>query len=228
MVCIWPEYQGISYRNPKTLQVEGVDADMAVALASDLGVALSFVDSSFNTLAKDLQEGKCDVAMFAVGITPQRAKSMLFTAPTLFSDIYGITTKANRIIQSWNDIDQPGVVVAVMKGTLHEPVMTERLKQARLVVLDSRMAREREVESGRADVFMTDYPYSRIMLERVDWARLVRPDTTFHLTHYAYAVRPGEEVWLKRLNRFVEQIRRDGRLWQAAQKYRLEEMVIRP
>ena len=28
-VCIWPDYYGITYRNPKTQQLTGIDIDMA-------------------------------------------------------------------------------------------------------------------------------------------------------------------------------------------------------
>ena len=226
-VCIWPDYYGITLRNPKTQKLEGVDADMAIEFAKDLGVGLEFVDSSFARLISDLLSDRCDVAMFAVGITPARADKLRFAKPTMASDIYGITTRHNRRIKSWDDIDKPGSVVAVIKGTLHEPIMRERLKSATLSVLDTPMAREQEVSSGRADVFMTDYPYSRRMLETTDWARLVAPPSTFHMTHYAYAVAPGDDRWLSRIDQFVRDIKRDGRLMQAAAKYRLENIVER-
>ena len=186
-VCIWPDYYGITLRNPKTQKLEGVDADMAIEFAKDLGVGLEFVDSSFARLIPDLLADRCDVAMFAVGITPSRVDKLRFAKPTLVSDIFGITTLHNRRIKSWEDIDKPGTVVAVIKGTLHEPIMRERLKSATLSVLDTPMAREQEVSSGRADVFMTDYPYSRRMLETTDWARGV-----VHDLFVAYLAKPQE------------------------------------
>ena len=227
-VCIWPEYYGITFRNPKTQLLEGVDADMALELGKDLGVGVEFVDSSFANLVADVTGHKCDVAMFAVGVTPQRAEKLRFTKPTLVSDIYGITTRTNRQIKTWADIDKPGVVVAVMKGTLHEPVMRERLKAATLKVVDTPMAREQEVTSGRADVFMTDYPYSRRMLETTDWARLVSPTTVFHETPYAYAVAPGDEKWAQRMEQFVRDVQQDGRLMKMAWRYKLNPIVVKP
>ena len=226
-VCIWPDYYGISLRSPKTQQLSGVDADLALELGKDLGVAVTFVDSSFAKLVTDVTTQRCDVAMFAVGVTPQRTSQLRFTPPTLVSDIYAITTRNNRRMKTWADIDQPGVVVAVMKGTLHEPIMRERLKAAQLLVVDTPMAREQEVESGRADVFMTDFPYSRRMLETTDWARLIAPTSTYHLTHYAYAVAPGDDAWLQRMTQFVGDIKRDGRLLKAANRYKLDPIVVR-
>jgi cyclohexadienyl dehydratase len=226
-VCIWPDYFGISYRDPKTLQLTGIDVEMAQALAKDLAVELQFVDSSFARLIADVSENRCDVAMFAIGITPPRQEKLRFTRPHLASDIYAITTRSNRRIKTWSDIDQPGNVVAVAKGTLHESVMKGKLKAATLRVLDTPHAREQEVESGRADVFMTDFPYSRRMLLTTDWARLVKPDSVYQITPYAYALRPGDDRWHARLERFVAEIKADGRLKAAAERNGLLEIMVR-
>ena len=225
-VCIWPDYYGITYRNPRTLELSGIDIDLAHEFAKDLGVTVRFVDSSFVALTQDVGGDRCDVAMFAVGITPARAEKVRFTAPYLESDIYAVTTRTNRRIRDWDDIDKPGVVVAVAKGTYHEPVMREKLRHATLAVLDTPFAREREVESGRADVFMTDYPYSRRMLRNADWARLVAPRAAYHPTPYAYAVAPGDERWHARVDRFVADIKRDGRLLTAAKRHQLDPIAI--
>lgn len=226
-VCIWPDYFSISYRNPKTQQLAGIDIDMAKELGKDLGVEVEFVDSSFSKLIDDVTQDRCDVAMFAVGITRERATKLRFTAPHLSSDIYAITTQTNRRIKDWEDIDKPGTVVAVAKGTLHEPVMKDKLKAARLLVLDTPFAREQEVQSGRADVFMTDYPYSQRFLANADWARLVSPPGTYHLTPYAYAVKPGDDQWHSRLERFVSDIKNDGRLMTSAKRHKLDPIVAK-
>lgn len=225
-VCIWPDYFGISYRDPKTQQLSGIDIDMAKALGRDLGARVEFVDSSFARLIADVGEERCDIAMFAIGITPLRQEKLRFTKPHLASDIYAITTKSSRRTKTWSDIDKTGVVVAVAKGTLHEPVMKEKLKAASLRVLDTPHAREQEVESGRADVFMTDFPYSQRMLKTTDWARLVKPDATYHITPYAYAMRPGDDRWHARVEQFVAGIKRNGELKAAAERHGLSPIVV--
>jgi ABC-type amino acid transport substrate-binding protein len=224
-VCIWPEYYGITWRNPKTGQLTGLDVDLAAELGRDLGTSVQFVETSFPRLIPDLGEDRCDIAMFAIGITPARKEKLAFSQPYLASDIYGITTRSNTRIRQWADIDQPGTVVAVAKGTLHEPVMQASLKNARLVVLDTPQAREQEVQSGRADIFMTDYPFSRRMLDNAEWARLVAPSAAYHITPYAYAVRPGDAAWLARIDRFVADIKRDGRLHTAARRHKLDSIT---
>jgi ABC-type amino acid transport substrate-binding protein len=224
-VCIWPDYYGITYRDPRTQVLSGIDIDMANDLGKDLGVALQFVDSSFAKLIDDVTQDRCDVAMFAIGITPLRSEKLRFTKPHLASDIFAVSSKTNRRIKDWGDIDKSGVIVAVAKGTLHEPVMKARLKAAQLLVLDTPFAREQEVQSGRADVFMTDYPYSQRFMANADWARLIAPPSTFHVTPYAYAIKPGDDAWHSRLETFVSDIKRDGRLAAAAKRHKLELIV---
>jgi len=224
-VCIWPDYFAITYRNPKTQQLSGIDIDLANELGKDLGATVQFVDSSFASLVDDVTHERCDVGMFAIGITAQRAERLRFTAPYLASDIYAITTRSNRRIKNWEDIDKPGTVVAVARGTLHEAVMKEKLKAAQLLIVDTPFAREQEVQSGRADVFMTDYPYSQRFLANAEWARLIVPPGVYHITPYAYAVKPGDDAWYAYVDRFVSTIKRDGRLLDSARRHKLDSIV---
>ncbi len=225
-VCIWPDYYGVTYRNPRNEQLSGIDIELSAALARDLGVDLAYVESSFTQLVKDLSTSRCDVAMFAIGVLPQRKETLSFTQPYLQSDIYGVTTRMNRQVRQWSDIDRPGTVVAVQAGTFMEPVMTQALRQAQLVVVRPPATREQELESGRVDVFMTDYPYSRRLLDNADWARLVAPPKPFFVLPYAYATRQGDPQWLARLDEFVSRIKRDGRLRAAARRNGLSDIVV--
>lgn len=227
-VCIWPQYYGVTYRNPKSGVLSGIDEMLSRAFAKDLGVRIEHVDSSFPSFIDDLLAGRCDVAMFGVAALPERAARVRFTQPYLRSDIWAVTTKAHPSIRSWSDIDQPGRVVAVQAGTFMEPVMRARLKHAEILSVSPPDTRERELQAGRADVFMTDYPYSRRVLDNADWARVMPPEQPIHPVVYAYAVAPGDSAWLERVDRFVADIKRDGRLRAAARAFRLEPIVIDP
>ena len=225
-VCIWPDYYGISFRNPKNGELSGIDEVLSAQFARELGVKPVYVDTTFATFTDELLADRCDIAMFGVGITPSRAALVKFSQPYLRSDIYAVTTKTHPSIKNWDDIDKPGRVVAVQAGTFMEPVMKANLKQAELMSVKLPNTREREVQSGRADVFMTDYPYSRRVLDNSDWARVIPPDRQINLVSYAYAVAPGDDAWLARIDKFVADIKRDGRLMNAAKAFKLEPIVI--
>ncbi|MBB4266257.1 ABC transporter substrate-binding protein [Roseospira visakhapatnamensis] len=220
-VCIWPDYYAITYRNPRTRTLDGIDIDMAQAFADDLGVDLTFVDSSFADLVTDITTGACDIAMHGVGVRADRARHMDFSDPHLVSGIYAVTPVTHPTVTRWGDIDQPGHVVAVHKGTFMEPEMRARLRNAELLVVDAFKEREQAVLSGRADVFMTDYPYGWRMAALTDWARLLAPPEPVAPTPYAYAVPRNEPAWLARVNAFVRAAKADGRLRRAAERHGL-------
>lgn len=227
-VCIWPDYYGVSYRNPRTQQLVGIDIDLAHELAADLSMKVEFVDSSFTSLVPDLVSDRCDVAMFAVGMLAQRMQQLRFTRPYLRSDIYAIASRGSAAIKQWADIDRPGILVGVQSGTFMEPVMAAYLKQAKLVNIKPPQTRERELEAGRIDVFMTDYPYSRRLLDNADWATLISSPKPFHVLPYGYAVKPGDESWYAVVDDFVARIQKDGRLEAFAKKHGLGSMLIQP
>lgn len=226
-VCVWPDYYGVTFRHPRTQQLAGIDIDLSAELARELGVRLRHVDSSFATLIDDLREVRCDIAMFAVAALPQRRQHLAFSQPYLSSGIHAITTRSNRVVRRWEDIDRPGVLVGVQAGTFMATVMRDELRHATLVVVKAPDTREQELESGRIDVFMTDYPYSRRLLDSADWARLLSPPQPLHVLPYAYALRQGDAAWLARVDQFVAHIRQDGRLAAAARRHGLSEIVQR-
>lgn len=225
-ICIWPDYYGITFRNPKSGELSGVDETLSREFAKDLGVKPVYVDSSFANFIPDLLADRCDVAMFGVGMLPERAAKVRFTQPYLRSDIWAVTTKTHPAVKSWDDIDKPGRVVAVQAGTFMEPVMKSALKHAELVSVKLPATRERELQAGRVDVFMTDYAYSRRVVDNADWAKVMPPERPVHPLGYAYAVAPGDDAWLARLDRFVVDVKKDGRLLAAARAFKLEPIVV--
>ncbi|MGB0733969.1 MAG: substrate-binding periplasmic protein, partial [Pontibacterium sp.] len=124
-------------------------------------------------------------------------------------------------------IDRSGNVVSVLRGTFMEPVMRDYLQQANLLVVDSFHAREQEVLSGRADVFMTDYPYGKRVEEAEGWGVMLAPEKPLAQTYYAYAIAKGQPNWLATVNQFVRQQQANGALQKLAKKYRLEKIVAK-
>jgi ABC-type amino acid transport substrate-binding protein len=164
--------------------------------------------------------------MFSVGVTEERSRRVAFSAPYLRSDIYAVTTKSQRRIKAWKDIDQPGVVVAVQRGTYMEPLMSRLLNQAQILSVAPPLTREAEIQAGRADVFISDYPYTRRMLLFYDWTLVIEASAPISPTNYAYAVKRGDPAWLTRVDAFVAAIKKDGRLAQAAARHGLSAIIV--
>ncbi|MDY0205726.1 MAG: ABC transporter substrate-binding protein [Pseudomonas sp.] len=227
-VCIWPDYFSISYKNKKTGVLEGIDIDLSQEFAKDLGVEVEYIPTHFGIFMDDIQQERCDIAMFGVGITEERAINIDYSEPYLSSSMYGVANKTNPALDSWEAMDQPGIIVCVQKGTYMDGVMRNSLKHAQVMAVIENSQREIEVRSGRADVFIADYPYGQKMLKMYDWAKLLTPKQATEQIQYAYAIKKGQPEWLERINTFVQAIKVDGRLERAAQKNSLLPIALTP
>lgn len=224
-VCIWPEYYAISYKNPMTGTLEGIDIDIANELAKELKAELQFVETSFGAFIADLQADKCDIGMFGVGATLSRATAVEFSDPYIVTSIYGVTQRDHPKIKSWTDMDQDGITVAVTLGSYVETFMKSYLKKAKVHTVQPPATREGEVAAGRADILMTDYPIAKKLESLHDWTKIIAPSEPLAVTPYAYVVAPGDSMWLNYVNLFVKTIKRDGRLEKYGKKHALGPIV---
>lgn len=223
--CILPDYYGITYRHPLNKMLTGLDIDLSEAFARELGVPLRYVNTGLQTLIEDLQSNICDIAMFALAETDERRQHLVFSIPYLEGDVYAVSHRGSTVVHTWDDIDKRGVRVAVAAGSVFEALTINTLKHAERVVITPPMSQERELQSGRVDVFLTNFTYSRRLAAGSDWARLIAPSTPFHDIPYAYAMKQGDPHWVAQVNAFVTAAKQDGRLMRAARKAGLEEMV---
>ena len=224
--CIWPEYYSITYRNPKTRELSGIDIALTQDLARELGVQIRYVDSNFSQLYESLEQDRCDIATHAIGITAERQARLQFSQPYLKSGLFAVTLKNKEGLQNWDSLDQSGRVIAVAAGTIMEGVMARSLKKARLVKVQPPGTREQEVLSGRADAFMTDYPYSLRMIDLTDWAAVIPAPNNMPTTEYAYAFAKGDSSLSGRVDAFLSLVKKDGRLLQYAKLNNLEPIVL--
>lgn len=223
-MCQFPLYYSISFRNPVSGQIEGIDADLAKELAKELDAQLEIVESGFATFIADLQANRCDIGMFGVGATLKRAQAVEFSKPYLITNIYGVTRKDGSI-KAWDDIDMKGVKAAVSLGSYIEVFMKTYLKNAELVSIAPPNTREAELVAGRVDVIMTDFPTAVKVTDEFDWATYLLPKEKLAVTPYAYVVLPGDQIWLNYVNLFVDTIKLDGRLMYYAKKHKLDPIV---
>jgi cyclohexadienyl dehydratase len=223
-VCQFPLYYSISYRNPKTGEIEGIDADLSKELAKELDATLEIVESSFGSFIADLQANKCEIGMFGVGATLKRAQAVEFSKPYLITNVYAVTRKGGPI-KNWADVDRPGVKAAVSLGSFIEPFMKSYLKHAEVVAVAPPNTREAELVAKRVDVIMTDFPTAIKVVDEFDWAEIITPDEKLAVTPYSYVVPQGDQIWLNYINLFVDTIKLDGRLKKYAEKNKLGPIV---
>lgn len=225
-VCIWPGFFGMSWRNPRSAELEGVDIDMARALGERLRLRLNFVLTIPGEFIPQLESNGCDIAMSGVTVTAERSQRLAFSKPYFSAALTGIANRASARVRNWQEIDRPGVLVAVSRGSQAEEVMRQTLAQAELSVMRPPRQGEAEVLSGRADVLVANLPYAQGLAAQQGWVRLLEAPPGFGNTLMAYAVARGDAAWLAEVNNFLAAAKADGSLARAAERQGLQGLVV--
>ncbi len=225
-VCIWPLRQGLTMRDWRTQTLSGVDIELSQELAKSLGVRILYVDSTYATMTQDLEQGRCDIAMFGLTIRPVlQSSAIAYSQPYLYSSVYAVTMKGNQTISTWQDVDQPGVMIGVLDSSIAEVWVKQHFKRATTVLVGSPNTREKEVQAGRIDLFLTDQIFGRRVTEVFDWVSVLPPKADGPKLHFGYAVKANDAEWLKTVNQFIDAVRQDGKLAAAARQYGLSSML---
>jgi len=112
-------------------QAEGVSIDLAQALATSLGLPLELV--VFESAGESVQavtEERANVGFFA--IDPKRGQEIAFTEPYVLIEGYYLVPEPSTI-RCNDDVDQPGVRIAVGKGSAYDLYLQRTTAQAKLV-----------------------------------------------------------------------------------------------
>ena len=132
-------------RDPASGQARGVAPALARELAQRLGATLEF--AHFDSAGKvfDAIE-RWDVAFLA--IDPVRAAEILFTAPYVIIEGTYVVAEPSGF-RAVEDLDKPGMRIAVGRNSAHDLFLTRSLKQAQLVrAATSHEALERFLHDG--------------------------------------------------------------------------------
>jgi polar amino acid transport system substrate-binding protein len=117
--------------DPSTGQPVGVSVDLASELARELGVPVEFVVAqSAGVSVTNVSSGKADIGFFAVD--PKRGEAIAFTDPYVLIEGFYLV-RSDSPIKTNAQVDQPGITVAVGKGSAYDLFLTRELHQATIV-----------------------------------------------------------------------------------------------
>ena len=133
----------------------GISVEMAHALGEHLGREVEILNIPFDGLIPALKTGKVDLVISSMTATAERDRSIDFSAPYVRTGLAILAAEGGGV-ESLDDLDSEGRVVAVKKGTTGHLFATRKLEHARLKLLDKETLCVLEVASGRADGFIYD------------------------------------------------------------------------
>ena len=117
--------------DPATGKPVGVSVDLATELAKRLGVPLQLIAvKSAGESVENVNQDKADIGFFAVD--PKRGQEIAFTKPYVLIEGFYLVRDTSPITTN-EAVDQPGVTVAVGKGSAYDLFLTRELHHATIV-----------------------------------------------------------------------------------------------
>ena len=184
----------------------GISAELARELARRLGLAIAF--ATFDAAGKvtdAVKAGLWDVAFLAVD--PVRAADIEFTAPyVVIEGTYMVPTDSP--LMTVEDVDRPGVRIAVGRGSAYDLYLTRAIKHATLIRGEGPAASIKLFVADRLDA-AAGVRQPLVAYARMDPGVRVMAGR-FMAIEQAMAVPKGREAGYRYLKTFIEEMKASG------------------
>lgn len=209
-----PWYQKDLHTNAWT----GLVPDLAQAIFQPSGIAIEYVDTQWGTAAAGLQADRFDL-LGGFNKTPERAQAVDFTRP-IGAHKMGVLTLEDDLsrYRTWDSLNDPAIRLAAIDGSAAATLLQPTLTRTQWVIVPNSEAMQLEVESGRANAFLTNDIQMALYIERRGRGHAVFPQPVqSQPTHIGLA--KNREALRHWLDKRLEALDEDGTLDRIWAKY---------
>ena len=162
------DYRPFSMLDKTTGKYEGHDIDLAQLLATELGVTVEFVPTSWPKMMDDYLADKFDVAVGGITRSLTRMMKADFLPPYAPNGKVALIRKADKDkLISLEKIDVPETTVIVNPGGTNEKFVQANIKKAKVIFHPSNSEIPAMVAEGKGDVMITE-TYEAVVYSKMD------------------------------------------------------------
>ena len=190
-----------------TGKLVGFDVDVADKMGELLGLTVDFKNPAWETIPAGLQQGKYDVSIGSMTITPERQKVLAFTDPYYYTSGQIFVKKGGPQITGVADL--AGKKVGVGAATTYYDYLKANSK-AIVKTYTTDADAFPDLANGNLDFVMTAGPTGQqAILSGQPFEFSGKP---LYYEDLAFALKQGEADWLAMLNYTVQTMHTDGSL----------------
>ena len=200
-------------------RIVGVEPDLGQALVDHFRRPVALIPLRFDELVSALLDGRVDVIMSGMSITPAREVRVAFSTPYLRSGLLAATTRTQRSkYGSREAILDTGANVGVRMGSTAESWAQANLRYGSVVPYPSIQDAARELSQGRLDLILSDAPQTAWAVSEYAGTLQILP---YRLTQedIAWAFRRQDTRLREAANAALANMRADGRLRAILQRW---------
>ena len=195
-------------------KLQGLEVDFAQQLARHLEKQIKFVELAWNKQISSLEEGKIDIIMSGMTITPKRAYRVAFSKPYLRTGqiLLVKSEKANHFSSGIYSVMNSKYTVATVRNTTGDLFVTKNIHGIDVARYDKSEKAVKALISGKVDVVIHDAPVLCYYAATSDKANLT-PILQFATEEYlAWAVNKTDTTLLADINQFIDEAGADKRM----------------
>lgn len=206
-----PEQPPLVFRDGE--RIVGLEADNARAVGEITGRGAQLLAMDFSELIPALEQGRIDVIMSGMPVTPERAARVQFVEPYLQAGQMAImqTDRVSRFGQPWA-IYREGIRVAVITDSAGEAFARRDLGDAAVLAYSAVPDAMAALRAGEADLFVHDAATSWMLATADAHADLISQNQLLTEVPLAWAVRRDDPALAAELARALSMMRRNGTL----------------
>jgi polar amino acid transport system substrate-binding protein len=184
-------------------EFKGFDIELVEAIAKKIGRTPEFKDTSFDTIFRDLAQGKFDMVASATTITDEREETVDFTNPYYLPSAQSIVVnKGNADLKTGKDLE--GLVVGVQQGTTGEEYVEEEIKTKELRTFPQGPDTIPALKAGTIDAVVIDRPVAENIIAAESDLEISGGIETEE--QYGFVVQQGDEELLEELNDGLKEV----------------------
>ena len=194
---------------------EGIDIEIAAAIAEKLGLELQVDDMDFDAALTAVQQGKCDFVLAGLTYTDERAQLMTFS-DSYAQGVQAIIVKEDSAIASPDDLANAGMI-GTQRGTTGYLYCTDDFGEDHVAAYDSGAAAVQALLNGQVDAVVIDKMPAETFAAENDGLKVL--DTAYTTEDYCAAMNKDNEALTKEVNVVLAELKADGTLDQIVAKY---------
>ena len=193
---------------------EGIDIEVAAAIADKLGLELQVDDMDFDAALLAAQNGKSDMVMAGDTVTDERQKVMDFS-DTYAEGIQSVIVPEDSDIASVDDL--AGKTIGTQRGTTGYIYCTDDFGEDSVVAYDNGLTAVQALNNGQVDAVVIDNAPAKEFVAANTGLKIL--DTAYAQEDYAIGVAKGNTALLDAINGALKELQADGTLQSIVDKY---------
>lgn len=194
-------------------EIVGIDAEIAAAIADELGMTLEIEDMAFDSIITAVSGGKADMGLAGMTVDPDRQKNVNFSE-TYATAAQVIIVKEDSEIAGPDDLT--GKKIGVQLGTTGD-IYAEDIEDAEVERYNKGMEAVQALQQDKIDAVVIDGEPAKVFVAENEGLKVL--DEPLTEEEYAIAIAKHNDELLEKVNTALASLKDSGKLDEIVAKY---------